>query len=322
MNHEKTAHAAKGKWRGILLSLGLPESCLRDRHGPCPICGGIDRFRWDNKDGRGTYICGQCGAGDGFDLACKFTGRSWQDVAQEIDGLVGNLTPETPRRELTADDHARILRETYAATVPVQAGDLVHRYLASRGVDELIYPPALRFGATLRDGEGGVRPCMVALVGVYGETDARGRQRYATMHRTFLRPDGSGKADMERPRKMMPGEIPDGACVMLSRWTHSGVIGVAEGIETAMSASAIFGVPVWAAISSGGLAKWVPPPDAEEVAIFADNDAKYGGQAAAYHLAHRLAVKGARVTVNAPETAGQDWNDVLRLRLSRQETCR
>lgn len=312
--HERTADAAKGKWRGILLSFGLPEACLKDKHGPCPLCGGEDRFRFDDKDRRGTYICGQCGAGDGFDLACKFTGRTWQDVAREIDGLVGNLTPETPRRELTSDDHARILRETYAATVPVQAGDLVHRYLASRGVEELIYPPALRFGAALRDGEGGVRPCMVAMVGVYGEQDARGRQRYATMHRTFLRPDGSAKADMAAPRKMMPGEMPEGACVMLSEWTGAGTIGIAEGIETAMAASAIFGVPVWAAISSAMLTKWTPPPGSEEVAIFGDNDAKFGGQAAAYSLAHRLSVKGMPVTVSIPEVTGDDWNDVLRRR--------
>lgn len=318
MYHDKSANAAKGKWRGLLIAFGLPEGCLKDKHGPCPLCGGTDRFRWDNREGKGTYICGQCGAGDGFKLASEFTGKAWKQIADEVDALVGNIKAEAPRREITADDTARMLRETYTATVPVKPGDLVHRYLAARGIDEVVYPAALRFGASLRDGEGGVRPCMVAMVGVYGETDAKGRQRFVSMHRTFLRPDGSGKADMSAPRKMMPGELPDGACVMLSEWTGGGTIGIAEGIETAMSASAIFGVPVWAAISSGMMAKWTPPPGAEEVAIFGDNDLKFGGQAAAYQLAHRLAVKGMPVTVGIPDIPGTDWNDVYRNRKATQ----
>ena len=316
MRHDKTANAAKGKWRGILLSFGVPEAALRDKHGPCPICGGTDRFRWDNKDGRGTFICSHCGSGDGFKLACEFTGKDWLTIAREIDAIVGNIRHEEPRRELTSDDTARILRETYTQTVPVVHGDLVHRYLASRGVDEVIYPKALRFGASMRDGEGGVRPCMVAMVGVYGDVDDRGRQRFASMHRTFLRPDGSGKADMERPRKMMPGEIKEGACVMLSDWTHSGAIGIAEGIETAMAASTLFGLPVWAAISAGLMAKWQPPPGAEEVVIFGDNDAKFAGQSAAYALAYRLACKGMTVSVRIPDMPGADWNDVLLKRMA------
>src|SRR5690606_31964489 len=88
--HEKTATAAKGKWKGILLQLGVPERALVNRHGPCPICGGTDRFRFDNKEGTGTFICSQCGAGNGMDLAMKFTGRSFADVAAEIDAILGN----------------------------------------------------------------------------------------------------------------------------------------------------------------------------------------------------------------------------------------
>lgn len=312
--HERTADAARGKWRGILLSIGLPEKLLSGKHGPCPLCGGKDRFRFDDQDRRGTYICSQCGAGDGMKLAIEFTGKPFREVAAMIDAIVGNLKIDAMRPALTADDARRLMIETYRQTVPVTAGDLVHRYLASRSVEELIYPDALRFGASLRDGEGGVRPCMVAMVGVYGDLDDIGRQRFVSMHRTFLRPDGSAKADMAAPRKMMPGEMPEGACVMLSEWTGAGTIGIAEGIETAMAASAIFGVPVWAAISSSMLAKWTPPPGAEEVAIFGDNDAKFGGQAAAYSLAHRLSVKGMPVTVSIPKVTGEDWNDVLRRR--------
>jgi putative DNA primase/helicase len=131
-----------------------------------------------------------------------------------------------------------------------------------------------------------------------------------SMHRTFLKPDGSGKAEMAAPRKLMPGELPEGACVRLCDYVPGGPLGIAEGIETAMSASALYEMPVWAAINSEILKKWTPPEGCEEVAVFGDNDAKFGGQAAAWALAHRLAVKGIRVTVHIPPIEGDDWNDV------------
>lgn len=304
MFHDRTTSAAKGKWRGILLELGLPEACLKDKHGPCPMCGGADRFRWDNKGGTGTYICNACGAGDGMKLAMEFTGKPFPEVAKRIDGLIGNVTPDThkPKPEMTDDDRRQILRATYAATAPIAPGDLAHTYLKARKVDELIYPQALRFGAAIRDGDGGVRPCMVAMV-----TDMAGKP--VTMHRTFLRPDGLAKAEMEAPRKLMPGSLPGGACVRLSDY-HGGPLGIAEGIETAMSASALYTMPVWAAINAAMLAKWAPPDGCDEVAVFGDNDPKFGGQAAAYGLAHRLAVKGIAVTVHIPDTPETDWNDI------------
>ena len=116
---------------------------------------------------------------------------------------------------------------------------------------------------------------------------------------------------MESPKKLMAGSLPDGACIMLSEF-FGGRLGIAEGIETALSASAMFEMPVWAAISSAMLAKWSPPDGCEEVAIFADNDPKFGGQAAAFALAHRLATgrSAVPVTVHVPDRVGEDWADV------------
>jgi putative DNA primase/helicase len=315
MFHIKTTQAAKGKWRGVLMSLGMPDTFLRDKHGPCPLCGGTDRFRWDNKEGSGSYICNNCGAGDGMKLATEYFGKPFHEMAAQIDGILGNVKPDAPGKPAMSDDDIRrAIVGVWKASKPVQPGDLVHAYLASRHLDELIYPPALRFAEQLRDGEGGIRPCMVAMVGRYGEP------KFDTMHRTFLRPDGKAKAEMQSPRKVMPGSLPDGACVMLSDWTESGPLGVAEGIETAMAASAMFDIPVWAALNSGQLAKWLPPVGCEEVVIFGDNDAKYGGHAAAYALAHRVAVKGLPVSVQIPPTQGDDWADVwARKHESKQE---
>lgn len=306
MFHEKTAHAARGKWKGILMHLGIPAQALTGKHCACPLCGGSDRFRFDDKDRRGTYICGQCGAGDGMKLAQGFTGQPFPVIAARIDEIVGNVKPDTGplRREITDDERRNLLRAVYVETTPVAPGDLAHRYLESRGVGEAIYPKALRFGKAVKDGEGGIRPAMVAMVGVHGEA------RYVTMHRTFLRPDGLAKAEMDTPRRLMPCTLPDGACVMLSDYT-GGALGIAEGIETALSASILFDMPVWAAINSAMLARWLPPEGCDEVAVFGDHDKKFGGQAAAYALAHRLAVKGIVATVHIPPEPGADWNDIL-----------
>lgn len=305
MFHEKTTHAAKGKWKGILLHLGLPAAALQDKHGPCPMCGGEDRFRFDNKDGRGTYICNQCGAGDGMKLAQTFTGLPFSEVASKIDGILGNVKPDAmPRPAMTDDERRQALRRAWGESRAVQPGDLVDTYLRSRGLGEVIYPKALRFAPSMRDGDGGVRPAMLALVGVHGE-------KPVSLHRTFLRPDGAAKAEMASPRKMMPGDLPEGACVQLSDWHGKGALGIAEGIETAMSASALFGIPVWAALNASMLGKWWPPEGCDDVAIFADNDPLFGGQAAAFRLAHRLAVKGVAVTVHVPPVVGRDWNDVF-----------
>ena len=57
---------AVGKWQSIFNSLGIEVG--NGKHCPCPVCGGKDRFRFDNKNGRGTYICNQCGSGDGLNL--------------------------------------------------------------------------------------------------------------------------------------------------------------------------------------------------------------------------------------------------------------
>lgn len=307
MHHLKTADAARGKWRGILQALGIPSQCLTGKHGPCPLCGGKDRFRWDNDEGRGTYICGQCGAGSGMHLAMGFLKQEFIPTANRIDELLGNqkFEPDKLKPAFTEDERRKMLRAVWCETTPMEPGDLADTYLKSRGIWHASYPPALRFAARMRDGEGGIRPCMVALVGIYGA------DRYATMHRTFLRPDGKGKAEMIAPRKLMPGPLPDGACVALSEYI-GGPLGIAEGIETAFAASAMFDLPVWSAINSAILKKWKPPEGCGEVVIFGDNDPKFGGQAAAYELAHRLAVKGIDVDVQMPPHVGQDWNDEWR----------
>jgi putative DNA primase/helicase len=134
--------------------------------------------------------------------------------------------------------------------------------------------------------------------------------RAVNLHLTLVT-EGGQKASVEKPRRVMPGKLPDGCAIRLSPAAE--VMGVAEGIETALSASILYGVPVWACINKTILAKWEPPKIARRILIFADNDANFSGQAKAYHLANRLAVQHKLdVEVLIPPEVGEDWNDVHR----------
>lgn len=299
--HERTVDAAKGKWRGILSELGVPESYLTGKHVACLFCQSKDNFRWDNKDGSGSWIC-TCGAGGGMDLAIRFLNADFAAVAAKIDRIVGNLRPDTTVRtaEIPEETRRSMLNATWREAVPLSPGDLVHQYLGSRGL--VTDAPDLRFHPKLRDGMGGIRPTMVAKVsGPDGKP--------VTLHRTFLRPDGLDKAEMESPRKLMPGPIPDGACVRLSGLRSE--LCVAEGIETALAVERLFQTPCWATINASMMAKWIAPAGVESVTVFADNDASFTGHAAAYALAKRLKAKGVEVNVRIPPEADSDWNDFL-----------
>lgn len=75
-------------WRTTLAGLGIDGHLLDGRHHPCPGCGGRDRFRFDNRDGRGPFICGQGGgevlAGDGWDLLRHVFGWDWKKAHEHL----------------------------------------------------------------------------------------------------------------------------------------------------------------------------------------------------------------------------------------------
>jgi putative DNA primase/helicase len=137
------------------------------------------------------------------------------------------------------------------------------------------------------------------------------------LHRTYLTVDGH-KAPVIEPRRLMPGTFAKGAAIRLA--PAGDALGIAEGIETALSASALFGMPCWAAVNAGMLAAWQPPSEAKRIIIFGDNDSNYAGQAAAYALARRLRSDECVVEVQIPAEVGSDWNDVRQLRLNLADT--
>jgi len=286
---------AKGNWRSILISLGVGEQYLRNRHGPCPICGGKDRFRWDDQHGQGGYICGSCGGGDGFALAQKVTGLSFREIAAVIEQQAGQRGDWDQKQDDLEDIRQRnALRRVWEGSGEPKADGPVGRYLGQR-VGCLWPSNAIR--EAIHKGS----PLMVCRI-----LNAEGN-RVVNLHLTAITWDGR-KRDIVQPKKVMPGKLPDGCAIRLG--PTKAVMGVAEGIETAISAAIMFDMPVWACVNGNLLAKWIPPQEAEQITVFGDNDVNFTGQAKAFHLANRLEVQfKRRVQVMIPPTAGEDWND-------------
>jgi putative DNA primase/helicase len=287
---------ARNRWSAILVGLGVPMKFLLSKNGPCPICGGKDRYRWTDFNGEGRYYCSGCGPGDGFDLAKKVTGKSFPEIRDYIIKSAGMMEPKVKKDTAKEDFEAQA--KVWGQSRKPSADGLVQRYLTGRlGV----VPEGLK---NIRE-NGDV---MIARV-----TDAN--DSGVNIHRTYLVERKGGRVD-HGEKKVMKGSIPKGAAIRLT-FPKNGILGIAEGIETALSAWRLFGVPTWSVISSVGMINWVPPDDVHTVVVYGDNDEKYAGQAAAYAIANRLATQfSKKVEVRIPPGYGTDWNDVLQIRLN------
>lgn len=282
----------RGRWHGVLPSLGVPAVFLNGKHQPCPMCGGKDRARFDDKDGTGTFFCAQCGAGDGVSLVMKINGWDFKCAAQRIEALIGSVEPRAPKTRADIGKQMQAMRQAWSASQPI--GRTVRRYLFGRGID----------AGGVKDIREAVAACeMRALV---RDVNGNGCQ----VHRTLLTSEGAKAAG--NCRLFMPGPIPKGAAVRLLPYEDT--LGIAEGIETALSAAIMFKVPCWAALNTSLLKQWEPPADVKRVIVFADADAKFAGQAAAYELARHLSSRPDNkidVLVKVPLKSGMDWNDAL-----------
>lgn len=236
-------------------------------------------------------------------LNCK-AGCEFEDVAAALRDRGLSETVMLPHRNYKAEQAAaqrkRIMQAEQLAreTVPI-IGTIAETYLRGRGITCPIPVDCLRFHPACWHPTGKHLPAMVARV--------KGSDGYA-LHRTYLKHDGSGKADVEPPKAML-GTCAGGAVRLLEA---DGPLVVAEGIETALSlVSGLLKTPatIWAALSTSGMKNLRLPPDPARLAIASDGDAV--GHAAAQKLAERAHAFGWTVSfLHAPD--GKDWNDILR----------
>lgn len=251
------------------------------------------------SDGAGGRLLAHCHAGCTF---AEITGalRGLGLVEGGGDYLAPDPAEQAQRRaeeRAEAEKRARQAHRLWREARPI-IGTVAETYLRGRGItcplpDTLRFHPECWHGATARR-----FPAMVALV--------EGAEGFA-VHRTWLRADGSGKADADPPKAML-GAVAGGA-VRLAEGPSR--LAVAEGIETALSlASGLLSTPaaVWAALSTSGMAGLRLPDLPGRLTIAADGDT--AGREAAHALAERAHALGWQVSL-LPAPDGRDWNDIL-----------
>ena len=172
-------------------------------------------------------------------------------------------------------------------------------YLRSRGLTQ--QRSDLRFHPRTPCGRGPqaiFRPAMLAAV--------RDGSGLVAVHRTFLDTASATLADLPVPKRAL-GRLGQGA-VRLSP-PGDGVLAWAEGIETAMAATQISGIPCWATLGTERFARVVLPHSVRRLILFLDNDA--GGRRAEKLAREANRETAIEIEVRYPRAAGADWNDVL-----------
>lgn len=282
MQREDIKTMAQGRWRGILAGLGFDRRILSGKRGPCPICS-RGEFRVDDKDGRGTFICSRCGAGNGVDLVMKAKGVDFLTAKGMIEGQIGAAPIEAPKVRRDEADSKREMTALWLRARPLDGQDVASRYLRSRGLEVGGWAASLRCLSDLAYSEKG-EPTryLPAMLAKFVAPDGKS----AILHRTYLAEPGV-KADVRTVRKMFAGTVPQGGAVRLEAAEEE--MGIAEGIETARAAAVKFDMPVWAATSANLLMKWEPPEVVRRLVIFGDNDPGFTGQMASYNLAFKVA---------------------------------
>lgn len=338
---ERAEDLVIGRWPEILCAAGLDSAFLTGRNGPCPFCGGKDRYQFRLKNG-GCYVCRNCTDGryrSGFDLLMRHMGyHTFKEAADHVRSYLGVASSRhqsyvhRPAKEVVRVE-AEWSPERVAKNVskmqaiwdysrPVCQGDPVDVYLRSRIPPLHQIPEAIRYHPSLPywsapDSLGG-RP---TLLGYFPAMIVRGFDKddnLVQLHKTYLTSDGK-KADVPNVKKTDVG-IGSNSYAFRLGLPVGDTIGVAEGIETALSAMMLApGVVVWPCQSASIMANFQIPNSLlgqlRRVIIYADTDevknGRAAGQQAAAKLADSLKKCGLRSLIVRPAKRGGDMNDIV-----------
>ena len=293
MNVTETVKQACGHWPRILPALGV--KVMKNRHQACPVCGGSDRFRFDDKEGRGTWFCNQCGAGDGLKLVEKVFGVTASEAAGKVNAVTGNLPPVTPEMIAAAEAETEADRKAAAAlavrlmekTRPASG----NAYLTHKGFPDRECPV---LSATHKTGGVMFRAGDV-VVPLYDDTGA-------LVNLQLINSDGL--------KRTLKGGAVKGACHTIEGKKQAGKrLWIAEGYATALTVHHLTGETVMVALSSvnllslASLARQKHP--ACQIVLAADRDLSGEGQNKA-----AAAAEACEGVVALPPVFG-DWNDAF-----------
>ena len=295
MNVTDTVNMACGHWPRILPALGVPV--IRNRHQACPVCGGSDRFRFDDKEGRGTWFCNQCGAGDGLKLVEKVFGVSASEAAGKVNAVTGTLPPFTPAATTPADtgtDAAGKAAATLAAELMASARPATgNAYLTRKGLADreclTLTTPHKTGGVSYRAGD--------VVVPLHDDTGV-------LVNVQLINADGD--------KRTLKGGAVKGACHIIEGQKQAGKrLWIAEGYATALTVHHLTGETVMVALSSvnllslASLARRQHP--ACQIILAADRDLSGDGQTKA-----AAAADACNGVIALPPVFG-DWNDAFTL---------
>jgi len=269
------------------------------------------RLRANAKGPAGKWVDEQSGEhGDLLDVIRESRGlNEFRDVADEACRFLALPRRETGRMEYepaTARGSPDAARRLFAMSQPI-AGTLAERYLAGRGILLGSLERSLRFHPgcyyrDLRTGETLKLPALIAAV-----TDLDGH--ITGLQRTWLDPAGSGKAQLDDPRRSLGHLLGNGIWLGLEPGAPVPVMAAGEGFETMASLRTVMpALPVAAATSANHLASLILPPGCRRLYIAADADA--AGRHGIERLSQRAGEAGILAMALRPQLG--DFNDDLR----------
>jgi putative DNA primase/helicase len=263
-----------------------------ERIGPCPHCGGVDRFAINIK--KQIFNCRGCGAGGNVIAFVQFLDGC--DFRQAIETLIrgpidgGQYKPKTGQPPSANDYETRQLEKARylwrASQAP--AGTPVETYLCYRlDGNTKPLPLTVRYLPALKPGH---HPAMTV---VYGLT------KITAIQLTLLKPDGSGKAEVD-PNKITIAS-PAGMPMVIAPPNDLLCLAICEGVEDALTVHYATGLGAWASGGAGFMPKLaaVVPNFIEAVTIYAHADD--AGQRGAQELADALDVRGIEIRIEGIE---------------------
>jgi len=243
-----------------------------------------------------------CGLVDFRDVADE--ARHFLSLPRQEPGSIRRTDAENSSPvERPASERARRL---FRMTQPL-SGTLADAYLRERGILKASTHAALRFHPScyyrdLVNGHTTSYPALIAAV-----TDASGA--ITGVHRSWLDPDGAGKAKVDDPRRALGGLLGNAVRFRFPTNDLVPVMAAGEGLETMLSLSHVMpGMPMVAALTANHLAAFNFPPGCRRLYIAADADA--AGRHGIAGLSRRARESGILPLVLSPELG--DFNEDLR----------
>jgi putative DNA primase/helicase len=263
--------------------------------------------RWDGRSGmaccpahRDRTPSLSISAGTNTVLLHCFAGCDFVNIIRAVraEGALetGHLPTDPNGRDAPIRDRSALARKIWGEARPIK-GTLAERYLKGRG----LVPPweDLRFHPRTPVGSGATlsfRPAKIAAI--------RDRSGLIAIQRTILDPVTGGKATDLLKAKLCLGAPLRGA-VRLAKAGHT--LGLAEGIETAKSAIAMLGIPVWATLGNERFPLVDLPFDVTRLMLLPDRGP--AGDRAATLAVESHAREGRSIEIVLPPDDHKDWND-------------